>query len=85
MTILCFNLKTSFSTKLIIILVHCGPQSRKIQENGWKPKWFQRDGENGTYRYMGGYWESKEQGKWDGCPNIFGEFNGDLIAPLDAS
>ncbi|KAI9111118.1 hypothetical protein K1719_017993 [Acacia pycnantha] len=28
--------------------------SRKIQENGWKPKWFQRDGENGTFRYMGG-------------------------------
>lgn len=59
--------------------------SRKIQENGWKPKWFQRDGENGTFRYVGGYWEARDRGKWDGCPNIFGEFNGDTVAPLDAS
>ncbi|KAF7810124.1 oxysterol-binding protein-related protein 2A-like isoform X1 [Senna tora] len=59
--------------------------SRKMQENGWKPKWFQRDGANGTFRYVGGYWEAREQGKWDACPNIFGEFNGDSMAPLDAS
>ncbi|TYG54913.1 hypothetical protein ES288_D09G229400v1 [Gossypium darwinii] len=49
--------------------------SRKLQENGWKPRWFQRDSENGSFRYVGGYWESREQAKWDGCPNIFGEFN----------
>ncbi|GMI71733.1 OSBP(oxysterol binding protein)-related protein 2A [Hibiscus trionum] len=48
--------------------------SRKLQENGWKPRWFQRDGENGSFRYVGGYWEAREQGKWDDCPNIFGEF-----------
>ncbi|XP_028804389.1 oxysterol-binding protein-related protein 2A [Neltuma alba] len=59
--------------------------SRKIQENGWKPKWFQRDGENGTFRYVGGYWEARKQAKWDGCPNIFGDFNGDSVARLDAS
>ncbi|MFS7941577.1 putative oxysterol-binding protein [Helianthus anomalus] len=47
--------------------------SRKLQENGWKPRWFEKDGENGTYRYVGGYWEKREDGRWDDCPNIFGE------------
>ncbi|WOK95373.1 oxysterol-binding protein-related protein 2A-like isoform X1 [Canna indica] len=47
--------------------------SRKLQENGWKPRWFRKEGEDGTYRYAGGYWEAREQKKWDDCPNIFGE------------
>ncbi|XP_074558409.1 oxysterol-binding protein-related protein 2A-like [Curcuma longa] len=47
--------------------------ARKIQENGWKPRWFERASEDGTYRYIGGYWEAREQKKWDRCPNIFGE------------
>lgn len=59
--------------------------SRKLQENGWKPKWFQKEGDNGPFRYVGGYWEAREQGKWDGCPNIFGEFNEDLVDPLEVS
>ncbi|MBA0850782.1 hypothetical protein Goshw_006698 [Gossypium schwendimanii] len=53
--------------------------SRKLQENGWKPRWFHQDSENGSFRYTGGYWEAREQGKWDGCPNIFGEFNEELV------
>ncbi|KAF5460835.1 hypothetical protein F2P56_020676 [Juglans regia] len=53
--------------------------SRKLQENGWKPRWFQREGENGSFCYGGGYWEAREQGKWSGCPDIFGEFNEDLV------
>ncbi|KAF9685694.1 hypothetical protein SADUNF_Sadunf03G0080900 [Salix dunnii] len=53
--------------------------SRKLQEDGWKPRWFQKEGENGSFRYNGGYWEAREQGNWDGCPNIFGEFNEDLV------
>lgn len=56
-------------------------QSRKLQENGWKPRWFQREGENGPYYYAGGYWEAREQGRWDGCPSIFGEFNEDVHNP----
>ncbi|CAL9188231.1 unnamed protein product [Musa hybrid cultivar] len=40
--------------------------SRKLQENGWKPRWFQQEGEDGTYHYVGGYWEAREQKKWDG-------------------
>ncbi|WOL00224.1 oxysterol-binding protein-related protein 2A-like isoform X1 [Canna indica] len=48
--------------------------SRKLQENGWKPRWFQRDGEDGTFRYIGGYWEAREKQKWDDCMDIFGEF-----------
>ncbi|KAI9076679.1 hypothetical protein K1719_041444 [Acacia pycnantha] len=58
--------------------------SRKMQENGWKPRWFRREGENGTFRYVGGYWEARERGIWDGCPNIF-EVNEDFENPLGAS
>ncbi|KAK8516349.1 hypothetical protein V6N12_068956 [Hibiscus sabdariffa] len=53
--------------------------SRKLQEDGWKPRWFHRDGENGSFVYAGGYWEAREQGKWEGCPNIFGEVNEEVI------
>ncbi|XP_076951938.1 oxysterol-binding protein-related protein 2A-like [Bidens hawaiensis] len=49
--------------------------SRKLQENGWKARWFEKDSESGTYRYVGGYWEKREDGNWDGCPDIFGEFS----------
>lgn len=52
--------------------------SRKLQENGWKPRWFKKEGEGGTYRYVGGYWEEREECKWDGCPNIFGEFSEEI-------
>ncbi|PAN33675.1 hypothetical protein PAHAL_6G037300 [Panicum hallii] len=48
--------------------------STKLQDNGWKPRWFEQDMENGTYRYKGGYWETREKGRWDGCLDIFGEF-----------
>ncbi|MFS8004004.1 putative oxysterol-binding protein [Helianthus anomalus] len=53
--------------------------SRKLQENGWKPRWFEKDGENGTYKYTGGYWEKREEQNWEDCPNIFGEFNEDIV------
>ncbi|KAA8522253.1 hypothetical protein F0562_012926 [Nyssa sinensis] len=59
--------------------------SRKLQENGWKPRWFQREVEDGPFRYVGGYWEAREQGNWDGCPNIFGEFNEELDNSCDGS
>ncbi|XP_076958552.1 oxysterol-binding protein-related protein 2A-like [Bidens hawaiensis] len=49
--------------------------SRKLQENGWKARWFEKDGESGTYRYVGGYWEKREASNWDGCLDIFGEFS----------
>ncbi|CAL4940543.1 unnamed protein product [Urochloa decumbens] len=49
--------------------------ARKMQENGWKPRWFQRDSEDGTFRYVGGYWEAREQRKWDGCNDIFGNLS----------
>ncbi|KAH9621255.1 hypothetical protein KSS87_010068 [Heliosperma pusillum] len=52
--------------------------SRKLQEDGWKPKWFEKEGEEGTYNYKGGYWEAREQGNWNGCPNIFGEIRDDV-------
>ncbi|XP_062195198.1 oxysterol-binding protein-related protein 2A-like isoform X2 [Phragmites australis] len=48
--------------------------STKLQDNGWKPRWFEQDTEDGTYRYKGGYWETREKGRWDGCLDIFGEF-----------
>ncbi|XP_065881883.1 oxysterol-binding protein-related protein 1C-like isoform X1 [Euphorbia lathyris] len=48
-------------------------QARKMQERGWKPQWFTKDKGNDSYRYVGGYWEAREQGSWDSCPDIFGQ------------
>ncbi|XP_072981711.1 oxysterol-binding protein-related protein 1D [Typha angustifolia] len=48
-------------------------QARKLQEKGWQPRWFRKDTEDDCYRYVGGYWEAREKGKWDGIPNIFGQ------------
>ncbi|XP_074268639.1 oxysterol-binding protein-related protein 2A isoform X2 [Silene latifolia] len=52
--------------------------SRKLQDDGWKPRWFEKQGEDGPYHYKGGYWEARDQGNWDECPNIFGEINDDV-------
>ncbi|XP_048331317.2 oxysterol-binding protein-related protein 1C isoform X2 [Ziziphus jujuba] len=48
-------------------------QARKMQERGWKPQWFAKDKASDTYRYIGGYWEAREKGNWDSCPDIFGQ------------
>ncbi|XP_077225072.1 oxysterol-binding protein-related protein 1C-like [Tasmannia lanceolata] len=48
-------------------------QSRKMQERGWKPRWFAKDKGSDTYRYIGGYWEAREQHNWESCPDIFGQ------------
>ncbi|XP_058764313.1 oxysterol-binding protein-related protein 2A isoform X1 [Vicia villosa] len=56
--------------------------SRKMQENGWEPRWFRKEGENGTFLYTGGYWEARDVGTWDGCPNIFGEFQESIVETL---
>ncbi|XP_057949409.1 oxysterol-binding protein-related protein 1D [Malania oleifera] len=47
-------------------------QARKLQERGWHPRWFRKD-EDGCYRYVGGYWEAREKGNWDGIPDVFGQ------------
>ncbi|KAL3634753.1 Oxysterol-binding protein-related protein 1C [Castilleja foliolosa] len=52
-------------------------QARKMQERGWKPRWFVRDNGSDTYRYVGGYWESRERGDWEACPDIFGQITSD--------
>lgn len=46
-------------------------QSKSMQEDGWKPRWFEKDSKEGTYRYIGGYWEARDQNNWYGCPDIF--------------
>lgn len=46
-------------------------QARRMQEKGWQPRWFRKDGEDDTYRYIGGYWEARAEGNWEGIPNIF--------------
>ncbi|KAJ8548334.1 hypothetical protein K7X08_030803 [Anisodus acutangulus] len=46
-------------------------QARKLQERGWRPRWFCKD-ENGCYHYLGGYWEAKEKHNWEGISDIFG-------------
>ncbi|CAL9168788.1 oxysterol-binding protein-related protein 1D-like isoform X1 [Musa acuminata AAA Group] len=48
-------------------------QARKLQEKGWQPRWFRKDVEDDCYQYVGGYWEAREEGKWDGIPDIFGQ------------
>ncbi|KAK7301313.1 hypothetical protein RJT34_12174 [Clitoria ternatea] len=55
-------------------------QARKMQESGWEPRWFARDKASGTYRYLGGYWEARNQGKWNSCPNIFGQIPSDHLS-----
>ncbi|KAG6419815.1 hypothetical protein SASPL_116327 [Salvia splendens] len=54
-----------------------GNQARKMQEQGWKPRWFAKD--SNSYRYIGGYWEAREQSNWEGCPDIFGQVPPDQI------
>lgn len=48
-------------------------QARKMQESGWKPRWFVKDKATDTYQYVGGYWEARDKGNWEGCPDIFGQ------------
>lgn len=50
-----------------------------MQESGWKPRWFAKDKDTDTYRYLGGYWESREKSSWEGCPDIFGQVPNDLM------
>lgn len=52
-------------------------QARKMQERGWKPQWFTKDKGSDSFVYSGGYWEAREQAKWDSCPDIFGQFSSD--------
>lgn len=54
------------------LLVTMPMQARKMQEKGWKPRWFAKDKGSATYKYIGGYWKAREEGKWDECPDIFG-------------
>ncbi|KAL5192830.1 Oxysterol-binding protein-related protein 1C [Glycine soja] len=55
-------------------------QARKMQESGWKPRWFAKDKASGTYRYVGGYWEARQRGNWDSCPDIFDQIPSDHIS-----
>lgn len=52
-------------------------QARKMQERGWKPQWFAKDKGSDSFVYSGGYWEAREQAKWDSCPDIFGQISSD--------
>ncbi|XP_021681447.1 oxysterol-binding protein-related protein 1C isoform X2 [Hevea brasiliensis] len=52
-------------------------QARKMQERGWKPRWFAKDKGSDSYRYIGGYWEARQQGNWESCPDIFGQVTTD--------
>ena len=58
----------------VCVCILLSVQSRKLQQDGWKPRWFQMDSETGTYRYVGGgYWEGREKMNWVGCPHIFNQ------------
>ncbi|CAI9278240.1 unnamed protein product [Lactuca saligna] len=47
-------------------------QARKVQERGWRPRWFSKD-EDGCFHYVGGYWEMRDKKDWNGIPDIFGQ------------
>ncbi|XP_052463112.1 oxysterol-binding protein 1 isoform X2 [Carassius gibelio] len=52
-----------------------GAQAKSGHQDNYTPMWFERlvdpmTGET-THIYKGGYWEAKEQGSWDSCPDIF--------------
>ncbi|XAR55600.1 hypothetical protein NMG60_11035716 [Bertholletia excelsa] len=55
-------------------------QAHKMQESGWKPRWFAKEKGSDAYRYVGGYWEARERGNWDSCPNIFGHFSSEQMS-----
>ncbi|GER49221.1 oxysterol-binding protein [Striga asiatica] len=57
-------------------------QARSMQERGWKPRWFAKDEGSDAYRYIGGYWEAREEGNWDSCPDIFGQVTSDQTTEL---
>ncbi|XP_057974155.1 oxysterol-binding protein-related protein 1C-like isoform X2 [Malania oleifera] len=50
-------------------------QARKMQERGWKPQWFAKGKGSDAYRYVGGYWEAREQSIWSSSPDIFGHLS----------
>ncbi|KAG6435974.1 hypothetical protein SASPL_100855 [Salvia splendens] len=52
-------------------------QARSMQEKGWKPRWFAKDKGSETYRYVGGYWEAREQGNWEASHDVFGNIHSD--------
>ncbi|CAL5417350.1 unnamed protein product [Camellia sinensis] len=52
-------------------------QAHKMQESGWKPRWFTKEKGSDTYRYIGGYWDAREKRNWESCPDIFGHFLSD--------
>ncbi|KAK9713825.1 hypothetical protein RND81_06G053800 [Saponaria officinalis] len=54
-------------------------QARKMQERGWKPRWFAKDKQTDTYCYIGGYWEARDQNNWEACPNIFGKVLAEVL------
>lgn len=55
-------------------------QSRQLQESGWRPRWFEKQGESETFKYTGGYWEARGRRTWYDCPDIFGEFTEEQLA-----
>ncbi|MCO5568032.1 hypothetical protein L7F22_021728 [Adiantum nelumboides] len=46
--------------------------ARKLQERGWRPRWFHKQKGMDTYQYIGGYWEARSKSDWASCPDIFG-------------
>ncbi|XP_056627894.1 oxysterol-binding protein 1 isoform X2 [Triplophysa dalaica] len=51
------------------------PEYSSVHQDSYKSMWFERQVDQATgeptHIYKGGYWETKEQGNWEGCPEIF--------------
>uniref|UniRef100_A0A3P9J2Q0 Oxysterol-binding protein n=1 Tax=Oryzias latipes TaxID=8090 RepID=A0A3P9J2Q0_ORYLA len=51
------------------------PSLKSVPHENYKARWFEHTEDKITgeavHVYKGGYWEAKDQGKWEDCPDIF--------------
>ncbi|KAM6972754.1 oxysterol-binding protein 1 [Aplochiton taeniatus] len=63
------------------------PPEEAAHQDNYKALWFEKiddpvSGET-MHVYKGGYWEAKDQGNWDMCPDIYGSNQEDPLLPPD--
>ena len=73
-------------------LEHQQRAARKAAEKGnpIQPRWFKHvpgaiPGEQLTFVYKGGYWDSRDRGTFEGCRDIFGETLGPVSSSITFS
>ena len=50
-------------------------KEREKKKEVWRPRWFRQEKDDVTgedcWVYVGGYWESRDEGKWENIADIF--------------